>query len=88
VCKCLGEDNENCGDEIWLPCSNGKLDRLAFSSTNWFHYRSINVSHKITAICTIDDHSVWLGDAGGQIHSYSFVIFIEITYTIVYFNFN
>jgi len=66
-----GEDNENSGDEIWLPCSNGKLDRLAFSITNWFHYRSTNVAHKITAICTVDQHSVWLGDAEGQIHAYS-----------------
>ncbi|XP_022171675.1 leucine-rich repeat serine/threonine-protein kinase 1 isoform X1 [Myzus persicae] len=67
----LSEDNENSGDEIWLPCSNGKLDRLAFSITNWFHYRSTNVAHKITAICAVDDHSVWLGDAEGQIHAYS-----------------
>lgn len=66
----LGEDNENSGDEIWLPCSNGKLDRLAFSNTNWFHYRSTTVTRKITAICTIDDNSVWLGDAKGQIHAY------------------
>lgn len=67
----IGEDNEYSGDEIWLPCSNGKLDRLAFSSTNWFHYRSTTITHKITAICTVDDHSIWLGDAKGQIHAYS-----------------
>lgn len=66
----LGEDNENSGNEIWLSCSNEKLDRLAFSNTNWFHYRSTNVSPKITALCTIDDHSVWLGDAEGQIYAY------------------
>lgn len=66
-----GEDNETSGDEIWLPCSNGKLDRLAFSITNWFHYRSTNVAHKITTICTVDDYSVWLGDVEGQIHAYS-----------------
>lgn len=67
----IGEDDENSNDEIWLPCFNGKLDRLAFSNTNWFHYRSTNITYKITAICTVDDHSVWLGDAEGQIHAYS-----------------
>ncbi|XP_050423466.1 leucine-rich repeat serine/threonine-protein kinase 1 [Adelges cooleyi] len=67
----LSEDDEITGDEIWLPCTNGKLDRLAFSNTNWFHYRSKKTAHKVTAICTIDEFSVWLGDAEGQIHAYS-----------------
>lgn len=67
----IGEDDEVTGDEIWLPCTNDKLDRLAFSSTNWFHYRSKTITHKVTVLCTIDEFSIWLGDIEGQIHAYS-----------------
>ncbi|XP_050524105.1 leucine-rich repeat serine/threonine-protein kinase 1 isoform X2 [Daktulosphaira vitifoliae] len=67
----LSEDDEVTGDEIWLPCINDKLDRLAFSNTNWFHYRSKTITHKVTVLCTIDEFSIWLGDTEGQIHAYS-----------------
>ncbi|XP_049858112.1 leucine-rich repeat serine/threonine-protein kinase 1 isoform X1 [Schistocerca gregaria] len=57
------------GSELWLACSNARVDLLLASSRGWLQYCSLSLPKKPTAACTVNGN-VWLGDSIGQIHAY------------------
>lgn len=66
--------NENeCGGEVWLGCSNSRADQLLNNDKNWLQYSSLNLPECPTALALVNENYVWIGDVRGQIHSYSLV---------------
>ncbi|XP_063703322.1 leucine-rich repeat serine/threonine-protein kinase 1 isoform X2 [Culicoides brevitarsis] len=77
------EDDVLSGYELWLPCSNSRIDLLLGSNKGWEQYHRIlcpqvnfqNVTGiaqtmKLTAVCIVEGF-VWVGDAHGSIHSFN-----------------
>lgn len=66
--------NENeCGGEVWLGCSNLRADQLLNNDKNWLQYSSLNLPECPTAMAVVNERYVWIGDVRGQIHAYSYV---------------
>lgn len=77
----MEEDTGLSGHELWLPCSNSRIDLLLGSNKGWHSYHRIlcpqinvggsstNQVMKLTAVCIVESR-VWVGDAHGSIHSF------------------
>lgn len=76
------EEDVLSGYELWLPCSNSRIDLVLGSNKGWEQYHRIlcpqvnftNVTGvpqtmKLTAVCIVEGF-VWVGDAQGSIHSF------------------
>lgn len=68
------------GHELWLPCSNSRIDLLLGSHKGWQQYHRIlcpqintsgaaNQLMKLTAVCIVESR-IWVGDAHGSIHAF------------------
>lgn len=72
------------GHEIWLPCSNSRIDLLLGSWKGWQEYHRIlcpqkvittvqnftqHVPMKMTSACLVDT-AVWIGDSEGNIYAF------------------
>nr|CAH7742533.1 unnamed protein product [Callosobruchus chinensis] len=58
------------GSELWLMCSNSRIDLLLAAERGWLQHHTMTLSMRATAACTVAD-SVWIGDYAGKIHAYS-----------------
>ncbi|XP_055684527.1 leucine-rich repeat serine/threonine-protein kinase 1 isoform X1 [Lutzomyia longipalpis] len=66
--------------ELWLPCSNSRIDLLLGSPKGWQQYHRIlcpkistgrgSTPMKLTTVCVVDT-SVWIGDADGNIYGFN-----------------
>jgi hypothetical protein len=58
------------GSEMWLMCSNSRIDLLLAADRGWLQYHTMALPIRATAACTVAN-SVWIGDYAGNLHAYS-----------------
>ncbi|KAK7861679.1 hypothetical protein R5R35_005355 [Gryllus longicercus] len=58
-----------CSAELWMACSNARVDLLMGSPRGWLQYCTLALPQHPTAACTVDGN-VWIGDSMGAIHAY------------------
>ncbi|XP_015840648.1 leucine-rich repeat serine/threonine-protein kinase 1 isoform X3 [Tribolium castaneum] len=58
------------GSEMWLMCSNSRIDLLLAADRGWLQYHTMALPIRATAACTVAN-AVWIGDYSGNLHAYS-----------------